>query len=229
MSRILIIEDNSDLAFGLRKTLEFEGHEVNVAEDGPSGLETAREWGPELVLLDLMLPGMDGFQILRELRGGGFNVPVLMLTARGEEADVVMGFDSGADDYVTKPFSTLELLARVRALLRRGTNGVARSASRIERFGDVEVDPASRTVRRAGEPVQLTPKEFDLLMSLCRRGGAVASRTELLEEVWQYANTEIMTRTVDIHVAELRRKLEADPARPRHLLTVRKAGYRLEA
>ena len=228
MSRILVIEDNPDLAFGLRRTLEFEGHEVDVAEDGLTGLERARGGGADLVLLDLMLPGMDGFRILRELRGGGSRVPVLVLTARGEEADVVMGFDGGADDYVTKPFSTLELLARVRALLRRGGPEWA-GAERMEevRFGDVDVDPRSRTVRKRGEAVPLTPKEFDLLLALLRRKGAVASRAQLLDEVWQYANTDVMTRTVDIHMAELRRKLEDDPSRPRHLLTVRKAGYRL--
>jgi DNA-binding response OmpR family regulator len=157
-------------------------------------------------------------------------VPVLVLTARSDEADVVMCFDSGADDYVTKPFSTVELLARVRALLRRGAsdgNGTA-PTSRHFSFGDVQVDAESRTVVRGGAPVQLTPKEFDLLLALLRREGAVASRADLLEEVWQYANTDILTRTVDMHMAELRRKLEADPSNPAHLLTVRKAGYRLQ-
>jgi len=230
MAQVLIVEDNPDLAFGLRRTLEFEGHDVLVAEDGAEGLSAARKQRPELVILDLMLPDMDGFRILRELRGEGSRVPVLVLTARGDEADVVMGFDSGADDYVTKPFSTLELLARVRALLRRGvprTNG-AGGLGGLEVFGGVEVDPEARTVTRDGEPVALTPKEFDLLIALLRRRGAVASRAQLLDEVWRYQNTDVMTRTVDIHVAELRRKLEEDPARPKHLLTVRKAGYRLE-
>jgi DNA-binding response OmpR family regulator len=229
MSRILIIEDNADLAFGLRRTLEFEGHDVDVASDGPTGLDMARAGEAELVLLDLMLPGMDGFKILRSLRGEGARFPILVLTARGDEADKLMGFDSGADDYVTKPFSTLELLARVRALLRRGTaesNGAERGEGKT-RFGDVEVDADARTVSRAGEPVSLTPKEFDLLLALLRRRGAVASRAELLDEVWHYANTDVMTRTVDIHMAELRRKLENDPSRPQHLLTARKAGYRL--
>ena len=229
MSRILIVEDNEDLAFGLQKTLEFEGHEVAVAEDGAAGLERARSWGPELVVLDLMLPMMDGFEVLRQLRRDGVRVPVLVLTARDEESDIVLGFDSGADDYVTKPFSTPELLARVRALLRRGRDGAASAQRKVERFGDVEIEPASRTVVRAGEPVNLTPKEFDLLMALVLRRGAVASRSELLEDVWEYANSEVATRTVDIHVAELRRKLEDDPSEPRHILTVRKAGYRFEA
>jgi DNA-binding response OmpR family regulator len=230
VSRILIVEDNEDLAFGLRRTLEFEGYDVAVADDGAQGLAKAREFDPELVVLDLMLPGIDGFEVLRTLRREGSRVPVLLLTARGEESDIVVGFDSGADDYVTKPFSTLELLARVRALLRRGgTDGNGTRRQRSERFGDVEVDPGSRTVLRGGEPVSLAPKEFDLLMALIRRRGAVASRAELLDEVWEYANTDVETRTVDIHVAELRRKLERDPSEPAHILTVRKAGYRLQS
>lgn len=228
MSRILIVEDNEDLAFGLRRTLEFEGYEVDVAEDGETGLEKVESFGPELILLDLMLPGKGGFQILRELREDGSRVPVLVLTARGEESDVVLGFDSGADDYVTKPFSTLELLARVRALLRRGRKGGGGIADQAWGFGEIEVNPASRTVVRAGEPVRLTPKEFDLLTALFERQGAVASRAELLDEVWDYANTDVPTRTVDIHMAELRRKLEEDPSDPTFLLTVRKAGYRLQ-
>jgi len=227
-SRILVIEDNPDLAFGLQRALEFEGYEVDVAEDGPTGLERARNRRPELVLLDVMLPGMDGFRLLKELRSGGAKVPVLMLTARGDEADVVKGFQSGADDYVTKPFSTLELLARVQALLRRGAQGPAGVFPVLE-FGNVKVDPSARTVYRGGEEIGLTPKEFDLLVALLGRGGAVASRAELLKEVWQYANTDVMTRTIDIHISELRRKLETDPSKPRHILTVRKAGYRLEA
>jgi DNA-binding response OmpR family regulator len=228
MSRILVIEDNPDLAFGLRTALEVEGYEVGVAEDGPGGLAEARRYGPDLVILDLMLPGMDGYRVLRNLREAGSTVPVLILTARSEEADKVLGFSTGADDYVTKPFGLLELLARVKALLRRaGRNGGTHGA--IERMGGhVEVNLASRTVRRNGEPVSLTPKEFDLLHALLKRRGAVASRLELLREVWDYS-AAVMSRTVDMHVAELRRKLEEDPANPRHILTVRKVGYRLEA
>ncbi len=230
MARLLLVEDNADLAFGLRAVLEFEGHEVEIAEDGDRGLERAREYAPDLVILDLMLPGKGGYEVLRELRGAGVRTPVLILTARSQESDVVMGFDLGADDYVTKPFSTLELVARVRALLRRARQDQpgGRTSQRLERFGEVEVNPATRTVLNGGEPVELTPKEFDLLMALLLRRGAVASRTELLSEVWQYGNAEIMTRTVDVHIAELRRKLEPDPANPRHILTARKAGYRLE-
>lgn len=228
MTRIVLVEDNEDLAFGLRAALEFEGYEVHVVGDGREACDRIPELAPSLVVLDLMLPGLDGYEVLSRLRKGGSRAPVLILTAKGEEADVLTGFDRGADDYVTKPFSTAELLARVRALLRRarGSNGTERVP--VERFGDVEVNPASGTVIRDGEPVTLTPKEFDLLVALLRRKGAVASRAELLGEVWEYANTDVETRTVDVHVAELRRKLEDDPANPRHIVTVRKKGYRLE-
>lgn len=228
MPRILIVEDNPDLAYGLRTGLEIEGYEVQVAEDGETGLERARSWTPDLVMLDLMLPGMDGYRVLKTLREGGSDVPVLILTARGEEADKVLGFRLGADDYVTKPCGVLELLARVGALLRRSRlaeRGAA--ADGHEHFGSVEINPASRTVTKEGTPVALSPKEFDLLLALVRRRGAVASRVELLREVWGH-RVEVMTRTVDIHIAELRRKLEDDPSQPRHILTVWKAGYRLE-
>jgi DNA-binding response OmpR family regulator len=228
VTRILIVEDNDDLAFGLRTTLEFEGYDVEVAGDGAAGLAAATSVQPDLVLLDLMLPGVDGYSVLRQLRHGGDAVPVLLLTARAEEADVVLGFDLGADDYVTKPFSTVELLARVRALLRRAAPGGGGRLPR-QRFGDVDLDPASRSVRRGGRNVELTPKEFDLLLALVVRRGATATRTELLKEVWEYENADVLTRTVDIHVAELRRKLEDDPANPCHILTVRKVGYRLQS
>ena len=228
MIRILVVEDNPDLAFGLRTALEVEGYEVRVAEDGPSGVRGSREYQPDLIILDLMLPGMDGYRVLRAVRGGGATVPVLILTARAEETDKVLGFDTGADDYVTKPFSVLELMARVRALLRRAGVATGDDVDRpIERFSDVVVDRAARTVRRAGESVALTPKEFDLLVALLRRDGAVASRHELLKEVWGY-QAMVTTRTVDMHVSELRKKLDHDSATPRHILTVRKAGYRLE-
>jgi DNA-binding response OmpR family regulator len=225
VARILVIEDNVDLAFGLRNNLEIEGHDVDVASSGTRGLEWARHKRPDLVLLDLMLPGMDGFRVLQTLRGGGARVPVLILTARGDETDKVRGLRLGADDYVTKPFSILELLARVEALLRRAMRPAL--PSQPERFGDVEVDPATHSVRRRGSPVALAPKEFDLLWALLQRQGAVASRGELMREVWGYPDT-ITSRTVDTHVAELRRKLETDPSAPRHILTVRKTGYRLQ-
>jgi two-component system alkaline phosphatase synthesis response regulator PhoP len=229
MARILIVEDNPDLAYGLRTGLEIEGYDVQIAEDGETGLERARSWRPDLVMLDLMLPGMDGYRVLKTLREGGADMPVLILTARGEEADKVLGFRLGADDYVTKPCGVLELLARVGALLRRSRLADQRNVTpdTLERFGSVEINPASRTVTKEGTPVALSPKEFDLLLALVRRRGAVASRVELLREVWGH-RVEVMTRTVDIHIAELRRKLEDDPSQPRHILTVWKAGYRVE-
>ncbi len=228
--RILVIEDNPDLAYGLRNNLEIEGYEVEVAKDGTRGLARARSApNPDLVVLDLMLPGMDGFRVLRALREEGHGVPVLILTARGEEADKVRGLRLGADDYVTKPFGVLELLARIEALLRRvlapKKNG-GPPPPPFEKFGEIEILTPSRTVLREGAPVSLTPKEYDLLLALIRRDGACITRTELLTEVWGYS-AEVMSRTVDTHVAELRRKLERDPANPRHILTVRKTGYRL--
>jgi len=236
VSRILVVEDNEDLAFGLLKVLEFEGYEVEVAKEGESGLALAQETHPDLLILDVMLPGKSGFDVLRELRTSGHRLPVLILTARSQESDVVLGFDFGADDYVTKPFSTAELLARVRALLRRvhtdpGGEGAAGEADSLEvlTFGEVEVSPSTRTVSRQGELVELTPKEFDLLVALLERRGAVISRQELLKEVWGYGNAAVNTRTVDVHLSELRRKLEEDPANPLYILTVRKAGYRLRS
>lgn len=228
MTRILIVEDNVDLAFGLRATLEFEGYDVEVANDGRAGLDRARGYAPDLILLDLMLPEVDGFEVLQQWRSEGLRTPVIVLTARGEERDVLMGLDGGADDYVTKPFSTREVLARIRALLRRASDGPAGEPSSIERFGTIELNLRTRSVTKNGDTVALTPKEFDLLAALLARRGAVAPRKELLDEVWGFANTDVVTRTIDIHVAELRRKLEDDPSDPRYLLTVRKVGYRLE-
>ena len=182
MARILIVEDNARLAYGLRNNLEIEGHVVDVAEDGPRGLEAAVSGAPDLVILDLMLPGMDGYQVLRSLRDQGIGVPVLILTARGEEADKVMGFRLGADDYVTKPFGVLELLARVSAILRRAEQDGG--PNQVETFGSVEIRLEQRSVQRGGQEVQLTPKEFDLLVALVRRQWAVATRTALMKEVW---------------------------------------------
>ena len=233
--RILLIEDNADLAYGLRNNLEIEGYEVDVVGDGAKGLTRARATKPDLVILDLMLPGMDGFRVLRALRDAGpggaeREMGILILTARGEEADKVRGLRLGADDYVTKPFGVLELLARVEALLRRAASpwGNGSGAEPVAlRFGEVEVLTPSRTVLRRGEAVSLTPKEYDLLVALLRRNGACVTRVELLTEVWGYS-AEVMSRTVDTHVAELRRKLERDPASPAHIVTVRKTGYRLD-
>ena len=225
---VLIIEDNEALAAGLKSNLEYEGYRAAIAPDGATGLEIIRKTSPDLVVLDLMLPDTDGFKVLRDLRTGGNRTPVLVLTALSEESDKVRGFRFGADDYVTKPFGLLEFLARIEALLRRsGKEGREKreEESRIK-FGDVVINPGTHEVTRSGEVVILRPMEYALLMALARRKGELATREELLVEVWGY-DESVMSRTVDTHIAELRRKLEQDPANPRHLLTVRKAGYRL--
>ena len=225
--RILIIEDNRNLAHGLRHNLELEGHIVELAFTGDAGLARARDAAIDLILLDLMIPRPDGLQVLRTIREEGVATPVIVLTPRGQVEDKVRGLRLGADDYVTKPFGLLELLARVDAIRRRmRLVASAESSSAAIEFGDVRLEPGTRTVHRAGAPVLLRPKEFSLLLALARRRGEVATRTELLEEVWGY-DADVVSRTVDTHVGQLRQKLEADPTSPRHLLTVRKTGYRL--
>jgi two-component system, OmpR family, alkaline phosphatase synthesis response regulator PhoP len=228
MQRILIVEDNPDLAFGLRNNLEIEGYEIAVADDGLKGLELARDLTPDLIILDLMMPGLDGYRVLRTLRDEGNATPVLILSAKSEEADKVRGFRMGADDFVTKPFSLLELLARVEALLRRRTGDVAREPqTEAHTFGAISIEPTTQRVTRNGELVPLTHREFTLLMALVKRNGSVATRQDLLREVWGHRGL-VLSRTVDTHIAELRRKLEDDPAQPRHIVTVRKTGYRLQ-
>ncbi len=225
VASILVVEDNAQLAYGLRNNLEIDGHEVEVAADGRTGLEAVRRREHQLVILDLMLPEIDGYRVLRTMRDEDIDVPVLILSAKGAEAEKVMGFRLGADDYVTKPFGILELLARVGALLRRAKK---EPAPDVERFGDVSIEVEHRTVHKAGEEVSLTPKEFDLLLALVRRRGEVASRVALMREVWGH-RAAIASRTVDTHVAQLRRKLEDEPSEPRHILTVHRAGYRFRA
>ncbi len=227
MKRILVIEDNRDLAFGLRSNLGMEGYDVRVADTGPEGLRQSKLFRPDLVVLDLMLPQMDGFEVLEAMREAGLTMPVLILSARGEEIDKVRGLRLGADDYVTKPFGLMELIARVEAILRRGEPSPRGNANE-ERIviQHIEICPRTRSVEKHGEPVELTPKEFDLLVELIRNDGAVVSRIDLMKTVWGHAST-IVSRTVDTHIAELRRKLEVDPSAPSLILTVRKAGYRL--
>lgn len=225
--RILLVEDNEELAAGIRHNLELEGYEVLWEEDGEKGLELARTSDPDLLILDIMLPGLDGFQILKSLRDEGFEPPVLILTARGEESDKVRSFRLNADQYVTKPFGLLELLERVRSLLRKSSRRSAADIDEIITFGEVEVDVGARKVERGGEPVSLTPKAFDLLLGLVAHEGQVVSRHDLLREVWGH-RASIVTRTVDSHVSELRQKLEPDPANPTYIHTVWKVGYRFD-
>jgi DNA-binding response OmpR family regulator len=225
MTRVLVVEDNADLAFALTTALQSEGFDVAVASTGPDGVARARTRDADLIILDLMLPGFDGYRVIRTLREDGITTPILVLTARGEEADKVRGLRLGADDYVTKPFGAMEFLARVDALLRRARQSAA--APVIHRFGDVEVNRSARTVKRQGDAVALTPKEFDLLIALMDRAGAVVPRADLLSAVWGYQQ-DVSTRTVDLHISELRAKLEPNPAQPVHIITVRKTGYRFE-
>lgn len=224
MASVLLVEDNAGLAYGLRNNLEIDGHVVETVETGEAALDRVRRAAPDLIVLDLMLPNLDGYQVLRRLRADGHEMPVLILTARTQEADKVLGFRLGADDYVTKPFGVLEVLARITALLRRANRMASLTA--IERFGDIEVNRDTRIVTRKGRPVELSPMEFALLLALIARRGATVSRLDLLQEVWGHS-AAVVTRTVDTHIAELRRKLEAHPAHPLHILTVRKVGYRL--
>ena len=225
MTRVLVVEDNADLAFAVTTALQSEGFDVAVAGTGPDGVARARARDADIIILDLMLPGFDGYRVIRTLREEGITTPILVLTARGEEADKVRGLRLGADDYVTKPFGAMEFLARVDALLRRSR--LSAPAPALDRFGEVEVNRAARTVKRSGNLVALTPKEFDLLIALMDRAGTVVPRADLLSAVWGYQQ-DISTRTVDLHVSELRAKLEQNPAQPVHIITVRKTGYRFE-
>jgi len=224
MSLVLIVEDDPAILRGLNDSLRMERYDVLTATDGETGYRLAGEKKPDLLILDLMLPNMSGLDVCRKLRADGFAASILMLTARGEEADRVHGLDLGADDYVTKPFSIRELLARVRALLRR-TEKSETLPDEI-RFADVVVDFRRFEARRAGTAVEMTRKEFGVLRLLAAKPGEVVSRDDLLNAVWGYENYP-STRTVDVHIATLRAKLEKDPADPRHLITVHGVGYKL--
>lgn len=220
-ARILVVEDDPSILLGLRMNLESEGYEVVGAADGAEAVEQVRR-DFDLVILDLMLPRINGFDVLRRMRAEGIRTKVIVLSARTSELDKVTGLDLGADDYVTKPFGLSELLARVRAALRRS----AAPEEEAWRFGDVEIDPGTREVRRAGEAILLTATEFDILAALARAGGRVLSRGQIYDAVWG-ADRYGTRRTVDNFVAQLRGKLETDPASPSHLVTVRGVGYRL--
>jgi DNA-binding response OmpR family regulator len=223
MSRILVVEDDPAILRGLADNLAFDSHQVLTATDGELACALIREKKPELIILDLMLPRLSGYEVCRRIRGEGIETPIIMLTARGEEADRVLGLDLGADDYITKPFSVRELLARVRAILRR-VNGPERLPDEL-RFDDVVVDFRRYEARKNGVALDMTRKEFGVLRLLAGRAGEVVTRDELLNEVWGYDSTPT-TRTVDNHVASLRAKLEASPSQPRHLLTIHGVGYK---
>jgi len=227
MKRILIIEDDISILHGLRDVLIFKSYDVLTANDGETGYELALEKSPDLIVLDIMLPKMDGFTLCKKLRSGGNLTPVLMLTAKGEEPDKVLGLDFGADDYVTKPFSLPELLARIRALLRRRLEGETEKTppDSIE-LGNIFLDFKKYEASRGEQPLSLSPKEFGILRYLSSRAGEVVSRDELLDEVWGYERFPT-TRTVDNHIAQLRSKIEENPAEPRFLLTVHGIGYKL--
>ena len=231
--KVLIVEDDRTLLEVLRYNLSKEGYEVLTAADGAAGLETARSTKPDLVILDVMLPKMDGYEVCRILRRET-TVPIMMLTAKTEETDRVVGLEVGADDYVTKPFSMRELMARVRAMLRRAEMmkkeavSSARGPAPCLKAGDFEIDAARHKVSRGGVAVDLSRMEFALLEFLARNQGQVFSRDHLLEKVWGY-DFAGDTRTVDVHMSWLRHKIEADPAHPKHLVTVRGVGYKFEA
>ncbi len=223
MSKILIVEDEPDMILGLKDNFEFEGYEVLTASDGAAGLERARSDKPDLIILDIMLPKLSGLEVCKTLRGEGFAGPIVMLTARGQEIDKVVGLELGADDYVTKPFSIRELLARVRAVLRR-TEGQKKRLSRY-RFSDVDLDFEAYRATRGGEPLDLSPREFELLRYLIERKGETVSRDRLLEDVWGYESYP-STRTVDTHIAKLRAKIGDSGSEPHWILTIHGMGYK---
>lgn len=223
MSKILIIEDEESILMALEDHLTLEGYEVETARDGPSGLRKAGKTSLDLIILDIMLPGMDGFDVCKRLRGNGVQTPILMLTAKGQEVDKVLGLELGADDYVTKPFSPRELGARVKAILRRGRPAPATVDTCG--FGNVKVDFRKYEATRNGESLEMTKLEFDLLKYLIEHRHEAVSRSDILDHLWDDP-ASVFPRTVDTHIANLRKKLEDDPAEPRHLIQVRGVGYR---
>ena len=223
MARILIVEDEPDLAFGLEDDLKTEGYEVEIVRDGVTASRRARTEAWDLILLDVMLPRRDGFEVCRDLRRSGLRTPIIMLTAKAQEAEKVLGLELGADDYVTKPFSPRELRARIKAALRRSSA----EAPEVYRFGDIEVDFARAELRRGGAPVEVTSLEFKLMGAFIRNRGRVLSRDQLLEAAWG-RDTFVTDRVVDHHIVNLRRKIEPRPEEPRYLISVRGMGYRFD-
>lgn len=223
--RLLLVEDELGLVMTLTDLLTSEQYQVETAHDGQTALDIASDGRFDLIILDVMLPGKSGFDVCRDLRQRGVQTPILMLTARGQTVDKVLGLKLGADDYLTKPFDPSELLARVEALLRRAPAADTAKTPETFCFGSVVVDVLRTTVQRNGQPVELSAREFELLCYFIRHRGLTVSREQLLRDVWQYDAT-VVTRTVDVHVALLRQKLEDDPKNPRHFLTVRGFGYK---
>ena len=224
MAKILLIEDEQALKQALQDALKYHGYSVMTAADGLSGLKLAESEKPDLVILDVMLPGLDGFEVCTRLRASGFQAPVLMLTARSEEVDRVVGLELGADDYIVKPFSTRELMARVKAHLRRSSNGVSTSPT-INSFGDVVVDFMSPSVTRRGKAITLTSTELTILRMLIERRAEVVSRDQIMKSVWGYESLP-ESRAVDTHILNLRHKLEANPGKPKYIITVHGMGYK---
>ena len=222
-AKILVVEDEPNMVVGLRDNFEFEGYEVLTARDGVEGLELALQESPDLVVLDVMMPRMSGLEVCKQLRAQRASIPIIMLTARGQEVDKVVGLELGADDYVTKPFSIRELLARVKAVLRR-TSVVPKDQDQHS-FGDVEVDLRRCRVVRSGKALDVSSKEFELLKYFICHAGETLSRHQLLEDVWGYEHYPT-TRTVDTHLVRLRQKLEPNPEQPQYFLTVHGTGYR---
>jgi DNA-binding response OmpR family regulator len=224
MTRILVAEDEPGIALGLEDDLRLEGYDIELVGDGPAAVRRAREGKFDLILMDVMMPGKDGFEACRELRRAGVRTPVIFLTAKTQEAEKVLGLDLGADDYVTKPFSPKELRARIRAVLRR--NGDQDTAG-VYRFGDVEIDSARCELRRAGNVVECTATEFKLLGAFVRNRGRVLTRENLLDQAWGHG-TFVTDRAVDNHIVSLRKKIEPDPAEPKYIVSVRGIGYRFD-
>ncbi len=226
MSRILIVEDEPAMAAALMDGFGYEGYSIEHAADGELAMDALRERPPDLMVLDVMLPKKSGLDICKELRAEGSRLPIIMLSARSQELDKVLGLKLGADDYVTKPFSFAELLARVEACLRRaGGSAAAPEYLQHVTFGDIDADFASGELHRAGKPVEISRREMRLLEYLLRHRGEVLSRRQILDAVWDY-DTAPLTRTVDMHVSKLRAKIEVDPADPRWIITVHRVGYK---
>ena len=224
-AKILVVDDDPNVQRLLQYTLKQEGYEVVIAADGAEGF---RLWGaeaPDLILLDVMLPKMTGLDVCRQLRDGGNNVPIIMLTARGQEIDKVLGLKTGADDYITKPFGFMELLARAEAVLRRCATPGQAAAPDCYRFGDVILDFKRHEAKKEGSPIELSPREFQLMAFFIRHRGEIVTREKLLDEVWDY-NAIPFTRTVDMHLAKLRKKVEDNPSDPKHIVTVHRLGYK---